>query len=440
MKSHNIIFLSIMSLLGMTACTQSLQQTPRERYFLNIAADMSSTRVSVLEEAEGRFQTQWTNNESAKVVLNYGSGVEAADGAVSTVDHLWADLSAVHNAHPESQSFTYYAVLPASNYVSASEDGTVVVNVPSEQSPELSTYDQSACVVVGESQTFTTQQGGSAEEPRSIDMSFRYTTALGKFSITGYPQDENLLQVNIISVDKTLSGKMKIAPDGSLSEVEAGKTVSINLLSPDRIWFACYPAELENWSVELITNKGKYTQTISRKLSLAAGKVAQFSVNMEGAVFSTIEAVKYSRTISPELKPECVILDAGTDIQGYLVKGIWRWNYRGATFVFDDVPASGEYRVKIFTYFWESGDTSVGVAVNIPSPAKEDYTNYTLYASDRSSKGTYTLAIDNVSLVKGKNTIKVTRGEYMGSDWFPNVGPVTVTNEHLFQNTEQTSN
>ena len=68
--------------------------------------------------------------------------------------------------------------------------------------------------------------------------------------------------------------------------------------------------------------------------------------------------------------------------------------FRGV-FVFDDVPASGEYRVKIFTYFWESGDTSIGVAVNIPSPAKEDYTNYTLYASDRSSKGTYTLVIDN---------------------------------------------
>lgn len=446
MKSPYIISISILALLGVAACTDSLQQNPDGRFHLNIAADMCNTKVSLLEKSDGIYQSLWTDNEDVKVILKYGSGVEVVDGSLSTVDHFWANISAVHNPYPESQSFTYYSVIPSSNFVSASEDGNVVISVPQEQSPTLACFDASASVIVGSSETFSSQQGGTAENPESIDMSFRFATAMGKFSLSGCPEDETLLQVNLVAENKVLSGKINVKPDGSFTVAEAQNSITVNLISTDKIWFASLPAELDEWAVQLVTSKGMYTQKISRKLSLVAGAVAEFSVNMTGAEFSTVDIVKYSRTLTPGTDMDNIIMDSGVNLEGWLVKGIWCWSPRGVTYVFDDVPASGEYRVSIFTYYWvKEEDSSIGVAINVPSPVESDYVTYPVYKSDRNADGNYTVVIDNVAMGKGRNTIKISKGDYLGSNadkypFSPNIGPVTVSNEHLFQDTEQTSN
>lgn len=431
-RIHTII-LSIMIMLAMSACTEVLQkQESVGKLYLNIHSKMSPTKVAVQENSSEGYTGLWKDGESAKVVMEYNGGHQAVDGCVASVDSHWATISAAFDSSSQSDAYTYYSVIPSSNYCGYNGDGIISVYVPSEQSPTAHSFDAAASVLIGRSATFETQPGGDVNNPQDIDMSFRFATAFGRFSLTGYPVDEPLLQINIIAENRALCGRAVLTSDGELSFVDEEKKIVINACDTDKYWFSAFPGEYDNWSVQALTERGVYTKSISKKLVLEAGNVAEFSVDMAGATFAEHIPVRYNKSLTPTTDAGYVSAYGGASIEGTLVKGIWYWNERGAQYIFDDVPAIGAYRLSIGTYYWLNENTSIGVSINGSA-----FESHTILTTDRDGAGNYTVVIDDVFLVKGRNTIKITGGDYLGADpnknpWFPNIGTVTVSNEHIF--------
>jgi hypothetical protein len=166
-------------------------------------------------------------------------------------------------------------------------------------------------------------------------------------------------------------------------------------------------------------------ESLNAEITVTAGDLTQTLYVIQTGAPEPM--VPYTSSLVPG--GENVEVFGGADIQGTLVKGIWYWTERGANYIFDDVPAGGEYRLLIDTYYWVNEDTSIGISVN-GSAVK----SYTILSSEHNA-GNYTLIIDDVFLVKGLNTIKITSGEYMGSEpnanpYYPNVGKITITNNY----------
>ena len=431
MNRIHIIILSVLIMLGFPACVETLQEPDSAgKLYLNLHSTICSTKVSVQETSSGTYMAFWKNGESSTVIMDHSDGYQDVEGTVTSEDSRWANLAVAFDSYPQSNSYTYYSVIPASNY-RGYKDGTISVYVPSEQSPSGYSFDSSASVLIGRSEVFSVQPGGDQDNPQDINMSFNFATAFGKCSVTGYPEGERLLQINIISETQALCGRADLNEDGELSFIDEENKLVVNVCNSNNIWFASYPGEHECWYVEALTERGIYTKKISKKLVLKTGIVAEFSVDMTGAAFAEHEPIRYAKSLTPSTDIDYISVYGGADIQGTLVKGIWYWNERGAEYVFDDVPGIGAYRLSIATYYWVNEDTSIGVSVN-----GSDLTSYTILSTEHNA-GNYTLVIDDVFLVKGRNTIKITNGDYMGADpnanpWYPNIGTVTVSNDHNF--------
>jgi hypothetical protein len=179
------------------------------------------------------------------------------------------------------------------------------------------------------------------------------------------------------------------------------------------------------FSLTVTVSENTLHESLNAEITITAGGLTQtLNVIQAGAPESMV-----SYTASLEPGSEHVKVFGGADIQGTLVKGIWYWTERGADYEFDNIPASGAYRLLIDTYYWVSEDTSIGVSVNDAA-----IKSYTILATEHNA-GNYTVVIDNVFLNKGFNTIKITKGDYLGVDpnanpFYPNVGKITITNNY----------
>ncbi len=409
-------------------CSQENSEgvTANKKISLTIKASELMTRTSFGEKNENIYPGNWTDKEAAKVYMSYTTGSQTVDGSVSTLDqkhaYIQADMDAV-----EGSDFTYYAVVPATNYVGFDAATGVEFQVPTTQSPEAASYDPAASTLIGKSTIYATQQGTvtSNKQSAEVDMTFDYAVAYGKMAITNLitGQDEGVVSVTLSATDVNIAGKAKFL-NGNITVSEGTKEITITTAALSNIWFTSLPAVLEDgkWKLTVSTSAGTYERTISgtsKSLTLTKGVVAEFSVDMTGVVCQPHPITPYTKTINAD---GCSFgNDGGIRLENGYIKGLNAWRDGYIKAVFADVPQAGTYTLKTELEIWENEEFSFGLIVN-----NGEITEKIVPPTKVNEPFTYECS---VVLHKGSNELTIKGKSYAHDGFTPNFKSFTVTNQ-----------
>ena len=428
---------------GILSCSQENgdeNSRPAGKVRLNIQTNSLATRTSFGDKEDRFYPGLWTDGEAATVYMSYTEGSQTVAGTVSTVDQKLARIVAEMDLVEGSSDFTYYAVVPASTYRSFDAASGIRFEVPAEQCPSATTFDPAASVLVGKSELFPEQQGDKGDGKASseqIDMTFDFAVAYGRMNLLNLAKGEleTVVSVAFEASGVAIAGTADFL-DGNVSVNNGSETITVVTSALSDIWFTSLPATLSdgNWSISVTTSAGTYKRTIAdsgKSLELAKGVVAEFSVDMSGAVFTPNQVVGYTKQINAG-DAECTFGgDGGIILQDGFIKGINYWRPDGhLTVTFSDVPASGVYTLKIGCGIWPyptapdhvfNFHVSVngGTATNhtIPQPAEDVTLEEVEYTCE-------------VALQAGTNTITINGGDKGYIDGFaPHFKYFIVTNE-----------
>lgn len=252
----------------------------KEVYFHAIELD---TKTAFGERTgDGKYPTLWTENDTeVKVSLNYAA---AKDATVHPSDDFKTASFSAKIDDDASESYTFYALSPASAQYSAysSSTQTVGVNIPATQNSLSSSVDEAAQILVARSDHFTVF-------PDNVELQFTHATAYGRMSLTNLNLGDAVISSISLTASSNFAGRYLYSPEtGLLTQSSATNTITVNTNTAADIWFACAPVDLSNggtMKVVVNTDKGTYTRNITfpaEKGNFIAGQVAKFSVNMQG--------------------------------------------------------------------------------------------------------------------------------------------------------------
>ena len=250
-----------------------------------------STRAQFGEAEDGVRPTLWSENDTeVKLSLNYGSALAA--GVTPSQDFTSATFSANVNFSGVSGPYTFYAVSPSASAKALSPSREAwKVNIPCEQTPTAMSPDENAIIIAASSEEFSSSQNVS-----DVDLYFYHLTAYGRVSLKNFtPVSGETLEAVELTFTEPLVGDWywkctEEAGGHELIDYGTSSTVTIHTSSASDIWFGCAPVDVSGavLVVRAFTSEGVYekmTQLPSNR-KLNAGRVAVFSVNMNGAGFT----------------------------------------------------------------------------------------------------------------------------------------------------------
>ena len=323
----------------------------------------------------------------------------------------------------EAESYTIYAVSPASAATSFAEN-SISVNIPSVQTSGKSSCDPAAQLLYAKSET-------STEKPAEFKAHFKHLTSYLKVNLVNLPEGVVPAQLRL-DFGAPVSGAFVYTSDALAAAASALNTLEATTVSDD-IWFACAPVDVSEKTikVELVATDGltySTTKTFPANRVMQAGTVYGFAIDMADA------KVLYEKTLTPG---EEGFSKTGGSIEDNMWKGLDFWNgaWSGAnpkavaTYTFTDVPVDGEYDIILDTYYWLDIVSSLSISVN-GAPA-DSY----LIRGKGDQYGHRNIVIKGVALNRGENSISVTAGSVHKGDvnsatekYFPNTGWMKVTN------------
>ena len=250
-----------------------------------------STRAQFGEAEDGVRPTLWSENDTeVKLSLNYGSALAA--GVTPSQDFTSATFSANVNFSGVSGPYTFYAVSPSASAKALSPSREAwKVNIPCEQTPTAMSPDENAIIIAASSEEFSSSQNVS-----DVDLYFYHLTAYGRVSLKNFtPTSGETLEAVELTFTEPLVGDWywkctEEAGGHELIDYGTSSTVTIHTSSASDIWFGCAPVDVSGaiLVVRAFTSEGVYEKMTqlpaNRKLN--AGRVAVFSVNMNGAGFT----------------------------------------------------------------------------------------------------------------------------------------------------------
>lgn len=305
-KVFNSLFVVIAAMIAFTACVKEENAPADLTKTVQFFAESIETK-SVFGTPDGTtYPTLWTeNDEKVKVLLNLN---EEAEGALSVSDDF---KKATFNAEVKVKEvdgsvapYKFYVMSPAAAYLGKNAD-RFSATIPTVQTPLDGSVDEAAQILYAISEEFD-------QIPESVVLNFKHFTAYGKLTLNNL----ELGDANILSIDLTsevdFAGRWNyMVADGSYAVNSGAKTITLETSKDKDIWFACAPVDVsgKNMKVTVNTNKGPINRefNFNSNCSFKAGKIASFSVDMEGCAIE--EPVVYDLvTDAAELTPQSKII------------------------------------------------------------------------------------------------------------------------------------
>ena len=204
----------------------------------------------------------------------------------------------------------FYGIYPSGACSAGQADApSIVINIPAEQKPSASSFDASADILVGCSETL------SEITADPVIMSWNRVVALADITLKGLniPEGENLLRLSLTAQDgaNLVGGYTVNVTDGSVSgdgENEVTLNVSALEISSDNtleVWAGFLPETVTSLKVVLTTDVATYTKEISNiNLAFKKNKRNILGIKMGDAVRESAEVNKFSllETSNVELK------------------------------------------------------------------------------------------------------------------------------------------
>lgn len=314
--------------MGFVACHSEFDepnanQPSADGVVVTFVADEPATRTTVDTSSDEAPVFSWSDSETFAVLeqtdaLAVGSNVtfEKIDGK--------ANITATFAKNEGKESYQYVTVYPAAGYVSAESINEATLKLPANQTMASESYDPNADLMVSKVVTAT------AQPTEAQQVQFTRLAAVVKMTLKNFAPEtgDEVEKVVFMAEGKALAGTITadLNTPHEFAVAEGVSSVSVATTSANDVYFNVLPTVLEagdSYTVVVITNKKLYVKEGSvpaeKSLSLEAGMVNRFSVNMMGVVGSdkwtlvrdastlaegdiiTIAAKDYDKAISKKL-------------------------------------------------------------------------------------------------------------------------------------------
>lgn len=312
--------------MSFTACSNDLTEdvTPSQEFTVQINAVENLSRTHFGDLDGDSYPTLWQGTEKIKAELNLVSAYDNDAIAISTTsdDKKTATFEATFKAS-DAESYTIYAVCPASAYVSGPNDKhNFNLQIPTEQTPTAKSCDPAAQILVGQSATTTTR-------PTSVDMQFKHMTAYAKISFINAPisNDDAVTSINIASevniahrFNYYVAEHAEGYPAGTINVKSGKKAITVNTNTLNGVWVALAPVDVSGTDLTFTINteKGMFTKIVSmgENKVFKSGVVTTFNVDMTDAEFAANSTDVYTLVTDLSVLAEgdnVIIASAGTD-------------------------------------------------------------------------------------------------------------------------------
>lgn len=269
--------------ISFTSCSNNFTEeiVTGEKIQFNVSAvNEEVTRSAFGVPSEGTYPTLWSGDEGFVLNINGYDGKTTKEVEATFIgDKRAVNLSAniVFDTAPET--YTLYAIAPATAYVSVQPSGWQVT-IPTSQTTGTLSCDPAAQILVGAS-----EKKASASE--IFDMTFKHAVAYGKMSLKNLALDGAKISSVAITSTVNIAGRFYInQATREYSDNSGAKTITVNTTSTENIWFALAPVDVSSTELEIVVNtdKGTFTKPVNmpanRKFEL--GKISTFNVDMNG--------------------------------------------------------------------------------------------------------------------------------------------------------------
>lgn len=317
-KIYAMIFVAAATLAGCQNVNDGLESDNQNKVEMKVGASVPTVSRTALTENAGVYKATWKAGDALNLVEVAGESVTTYESAALAGDTESANFSFELTA-AAAESYTYLAVYPK-GAVSNATANKFVVTLPATQSPaEMNTFDGAADILVSNAAE-TTVQGGS------LALTMQRLSAVGKITVKNMPLAAGEVVKSVtFSCGHPLAGSTTVNVADLTYEVKQG-IGEVKVVLPESqsgeftAYFSCLPATLaagDAYTVSVETSAATYhkVSTVTSPLTLAAGAITSFTVNMVDSNVNT----KISTDLFND-KTECVV--AFKDLNGdtYLLK------------------------------------------------------------------------------------------------------------------------
>lgn len=271
----------VAAMVTFAGCTKEEVKTPvSETKTVQFVAESIETKTAFGTPDENTYPTLWTENDSQiKLLLNFNEEV-TADLKVAD-DFKTAKFTAEVPATNSTDSYTFYAISPASAYLGKADGKYYSVTIPTSQKPLENSVDEAAQILYAVSEEF-------GEIPNTVTMKFKHFTAYGKLSFVNLELGEAKITSVAITSSVDFANRWNYFVDtDSFAENSGASTITLTTDKTENLWFACAPVGSMNGKTltfTINTDKGTLSKTVTlgEKHNFEAGRIANMKIDMSG--------------------------------------------------------------------------------------------------------------------------------------------------------------
>lgn len=333
------------ALLTLAACNKEIQETPEIINQKDIVLTFTSAKPGLTDEIGTR--TAWDNTTSSiiwsatdkirvaytmdgdwmgkdaatgdKSAKFYASDEVTIDGTDSSIGTFTVPVGDNSFTDPASSGdYVFYALYPYSAASATINDvEALAITVPSEQTPEANSFQSSADVLVGKTETLTIS--GIPTDPIEIDWTRLVAHADLTFSNIAFEGEETINTITLtansaakLTGDITIDLAAGTASEGSSNVITINGTNLVASGHTVEAWLCVLPVTFTSLDVEIQTNKAKYTREITG-ISKTFKKNARnrLTINMSTAVRTEDTPDEYTEYTSALVEGDYVVYYSG---------------------------------------------------------------------------------------------------------------------------------
>lgn len=269
-------------------------------------------RVAYTLDGDWMGKDAATGNNSAKFYASDAVTIDDTDSNLGTFNVPVGSSSFTDPA--TSGDYVFYALYPSTAASATIDDvEALAITVPSEQTPEANSFQSSADVLVGKTETLTLS--GIPTDPIEIDWTRLVAHADLTFSDIAFDGEETINTITLtansaakLTGDITIDLAAGTASEGSSNVITINGTNVVASGSSVEAWVCVLPVTFTSLDVEIQTNKAKYTREITG-ISKTFKKNARnrLTINMSTAVRTGDTPDEYTEYTSTLVEGDYVV-------------------------------------------------------------------------------------------------------------------------------------
>lgn len=294
------MFLSFIAVaaMGVTACHNEFEETnvnnpeviPSE-VLISFVADATTTRTAVDTSSDEAPVFSWSDDETFTVLEQTDALAVSSNVTYEKVEGK-ANITAAFATNEGKAEYKYVTVYPASGFKSAESIDAATLQLPATQTMAEASYDPNADLMVSKP-VVVDAQPTAAQLVEFTRMAAVVKMTLKNLKLEAGDEVERVIFT--AEGEKTLAGSVNVdlnAPH-EFTVNDGVNSVSVATTKKDNVYFTVLPTTLEAgdaYTITVVTNRRLYVKqgkiAEGKTLTLEAGMVNRFGVNMQGVVAS----------------------------------------------------------------------------------------------------------------------------------------------------------